>query len=228
MAISIPHRFIDRLLPSEEKVQINIIIIGTFNPGSPKKRLLTQNQLKEFEKIESSEKYKKFNLVKNFYDRPQNRFWKIMDYVNNPEFYESGDFLMRNPKGLKYYKDMDREEVFNRQQEFCDKMNILITDIVREIQPDTFDDIYNNFPDTAIEASNCILNTAGIIDVINKNNPEKIIINFSPNERSMPKVTVQINKLRECFRNKFIIAPSTSGTAGFDYKYLINEWKNYM
>jgi hypothetical protein len=87
MAIIIDHRFIDRLLPTTNK-KLRVLIIGTFNPGLPDRLKLTEDETIQFNSIESSEKFQKFNLVRNFYDRPQNRFWKIMDYFHNEEFYK--------------------------------------------------------------------------------------------------------------------------------------------
>lgn len=228
MAIRIQHRFINRLLPDECVKRIDLIIIGTFNPGLPNKELLTYKELKEFETIELTTKFQKFNLVKNFYDRPQNRFWKIMDYVNNPDFYKDNDYSKKNPKGLKYYKGMDRLEVFTRQLEFCKKRNVLITDIVREMQPNSFAEIYDNFPDVVVEQAESTYNTEGIIEVIEKYKPNKIVVNFRPNKKTIPKVSGQIEKIKESFHGSFYIASSTSGSAGYDYSILIGEWKEYF
>jgi hypothetical protein len=79
MPIKIEHRFVSRLLPGKATKKIDVIIIGTFNPGPPVMHLLTDEERKEFAEIEKTLSYRRLNQVRNFYDRPQNRFWKIMD-----------------------------------------------------------------------------------------------------------------------------------------------------
>ena len=103
MAIIIEHKFKDRLSTSDDKVQIRIIIIGTFNPGLPIESKLNETEKREFEEIKNSKKFKEFNRIKNFYDRSRNRFWKIMDIINNENFYNN-DFKKINKDGMKFYK----------------------------------------------------------------------------------------------------------------------------
>lgn len=176
MAITIQHRFIDRLSPGKEIEYINTLIIGTFNPGMPDKSKLTINERNEFNIIEESEKFRKFNLVKNFYDRAPNRFWGVMDRLYNTEFYQTNGFEARNIHGLKFYIDGNREETFKRQQIFCFKAGVYITDFVKSISPKNFSKIYDNFPDTQIEISNPVWNTEDIIKTINIYNPKKVLI----------------------------------------------------
>lgn len=118
MPIRIEHRFVIRLLPGEATEKINVIIIGTFNPAPPVTHLLTEEERKEFAKIEKTLSYIRLNQVRNFYDRPQNRFWKIMDRIHNATFYEDNHITTKNSNGLKYYTDMNRDSVFVRQQTF--------------------------------------------------------------------------------------------------------------
>ena len=227
MAIRIPHRFIDRLLPEQNTEKIEIIVIGTFNPGIPYKDLLTEFELNQFKEIESRPKFQKFNEVKNFYDRPQNRFWKIMDFIDNPDYYKEG-ISIKNFDGIKFYKKLDRQIVFEKQLTFCKTKNLLITDIVREIRPISFSNIYDNFPDTAIEQSECSFNTEGIISTIDRYKPKKVIVNFQPNEKTLPKIALQIIEIKKKCNDLFFIAPSTSGAAGNDYKTLIESWGKYF
>ena len=106
MAIYIPHRFLDRLTSTAGLERVNVMIIGTFNPGGPDLVQLTPHELADFEAINSTRKFQKFNEVMNFYDRPQNRFWKVMDYLHTPEFYADGNFKKRNLTGLKFFRQM--------------------------------------------------------------------------------------------------------------------------
>jgi len=146
MAIEISHRFYDRLNCTQGIKNLNVIVVGTFNPGLPVLSKLTAQEIVDFEKIQKEPRFAGINSVMNFYDRPQNRFWKIMDVINSPSFYEDGHYHKQNPVGLKFYKKMlYRQEVFQRQQKFCKEYGILITDIVKAIRPKTFTSIYHNF-----------------------------------------------------------------------------------
>ncbi|MDL5047786.1 hypothetical protein QQ054_17350 [Oscillatoria amoena NRMC-F 0135] len=223
MAIKISHRFLDRLLPTNNIKFIDTIIIGTFNPGIPDLDKLTTQEWQIFEDILGSKKFQKFNQVKNFYDRPQNRFWKIMDVIAHPDFYLNRNLSDKNPHGLKYFAKMDRDTVFKSQQIFCETQGIFITDIVRQIEPKTFDNIYNNFPDTAIENSSCVWNTLGILDVVEKYRPQRILINFSQS-RSIPTISQEIGKIQHLYSNITKTVLSTSGAAGYNYETLINHW----
>jgi len=112
MSIRIEHRFIKRLLPEADTKTINYIVVGTFNPAPPIVHLLTIQERIAFAKIENSKSYTRLSQVKNFYDRPQNRFWKVMDLIHNASFYTTGNFKAKNADGLKHYKGMDRDKLF--------------------------------------------------------------------------------------------------------------------
>ena len=210
--------------------KIKTVIIGTFNPGIPDRSKLDETEKVQFQQIESSEKFKKFNEVKNFYDRPQNRFWKILDYFHDKAFYAQNPLEARNPNGLKFYKSRGgtREKVYARQQEYCEKSGIFITDIVKRIRPVTFCDIYDNFPDTAIEKSDCDWNTDGIINSFRPTNAVRIIVNFKLNEKQIPRISSEINKIQKAFGDKVVNAFSTSGAAGFKYSELVENWGKYL
>lgn len=226
MAISINHRFLNRLTSTANYDSVNIVIIGTFNPGLPDLSKLNPTEKAQFEEIEKSKKFKKFNQVKNFYDRPQNRFWKVMDFINDKDFYSKNSVDTKNYNGLKFYVGMDREKVFKMQQEFCYNKKVLITDIAKAINPLSFCNIYDNFPDTAIEKASPIWNTEEIIEVINKHDPEKVLINFKADSKTTPNICFQISKITKCFPDKLIPSlKSTSGAAGYKYDELIENWK---
>lgn len=229
MAIIIDHRFIDRLLPTMSK-QLKLLIIGTFNPGLPDKTKLTESERVQFNSIETSAKFRKFNQVRNFYDRPQNRFWKILDYFHDQEFYKENDLKIMNPNGLKFYKKLSvtREEMFTRQQSFCEKNGIFITDIVTRIRPVSFKNIYDNFPDVAIEKSDCDFNTDGIIKTLYLTNPQKVIVNFQLNDRQIPRISNEVNKVKKIAGNKVVSVYSTSGAAGYNYLELIENWGQHI
>ena len=229
MAITINHRFINRLTSTDNYDKINVVIIGTFNPGLPDVLKLNPTEKAQFEEIEKSKKFKKFNQVKNFYDRPQNRFWKVMDYLNDKDFYSKNSIEDKNHNGLKFYVGMDREKVFKRQVDFCLQKRILITDIAKTINPISFCDIYDNFPDTAIEKAFPIWNTDDIIEVINKHSPDKILINFKADSKSTPNICSEISKIAKRFPDKLIPSlKSTSGAAGYKYDELIENWKGHF
>ncbi len=228
MAIIIPHRFKDRISPINKVNTFEYIIIGTFNPDIPIIDQLSETEKKQYKEISEKPKFIKFNEIKNFYDRPQNRFWKIMDYINDPSFYGDKNYSLKNENGLKFYKKMNRMNVFEKQKAFCESKNILITDIVSEIKPISFCDIYDNFPDKAIENSECEFNTKNILEIIKKNNIKRVIVNFKTNEKTIPKISAEINEIRKKSKTDFKFAKSTSGAAGNSYEDLILEWKEYL
>ena len=227
MSIIIPHRFLSRLLPEENVSFINTVVIGTFNPGHPNLLRLTESEKQLFGKISTSKKFLKFCQVKNFYDRPQNRFWKIMDIISNPEFYSEKSLKTRNPNGIKYYAKMDRMKIFENQNSFCAQHGLMITDIVRQIEPTTFNSIYDNFPDKIIENSKCAWNTQGILNLIEKYQPKRIIVNFSLS-KAIPKISMEIRKIQTAYKGKVFYVLSTSGAAGNSYEILLNNWKPYI
>lgn len=229
MAIEINHRFIDRLTSTQGYDKFNIIIIGTFNPGHPNLDKLNSTERTQFEEIRASKKFLKFDEVKNFYDRPQNRFWKVMDYFNDIEFYSENSIGTINLNGLKHYAGMDRNKVFKRQSNFCKKKGILITDIAKTIKPLNFCDIYDNFPDTAIEKADPIWNTEDIIAVIQKHKPKKVLVNFKSDSKATPKICSQITKILSRFPDRIIPSvKSTSGAAGYKYEELIENWEPHF
>ena len=202
------------------------MIIGTFNPGLPDLKQLNTVELAAFEEIRRTTKFQKFNEVKNFYDRPQNRFWKVMDHLNTPEFYADGNFKRRNIEGLKFFRQMqERQVVFDRQQAFCRNRGVLITDIVQAIRPQSFDLIYHNFPDTAIERAEPVWNDAEIKRIINDYQPKRIIVNFKINNPGIPFISAKIRELMAYTTPGTLInLPSTSGAATMKYKDLILAW----
>ena len=224
MAIVIPHRFKDRISSPANK-KIDTIIIGTFNPGLPITEKLSASEIKEFSKISSSSKFQKFNQIQNFYDRSQNRFWKVMDVIYNSEFYSDEDLKKKNPLGLKYFSGMDRAAVLKRQLDFCFQNNIWITDIVSEIRPKTFLNIYDYFPDTFIEKSDCEFNTNSILKVIKSFKVKKVVFTFRPNRNSIPKISRQIQFLIANSTADFNFGMSTSGAAKNTYERLVKDWK---
>lgn len=121
MAIIINHRFINRLTSTDNYEKINVVIVGTFNPGLPNVSKLNPTERAKYEEIEKSRKFKKFNQVKNFYDRPQNRFWKVMDYLNDKDFYSKNSIEKKNHNGLKFFSP----------QYFHNKRNSSQTSLVR-------------------------------------------------------------------------------------------------
>ena len=231
MAIKIQHKFIDKLYTSDKDIKIDIIIIGTFNPGNPLLELLDETEEKQFDEIKNSKKYKSFLQIQNFYDRSKNRFWKVLDILENSNFY-SDDYNKINPNGLKFYSSkvkMDRQKTYERQIEYCKKKKIKITDLVTTIEPTSFCDIYDNFPDTVIEKSNPFWNTDCIKLMIQQYAPKKVLVNFDFNSKSTLKLNEQINELKREFKNLEITRIlSPSGAAANSYIDLVNDWRNKL
>jgi hypothetical protein len=228
MPIIIEHRFLNRLLPEKSAKKINVIIMGTFNPAAPIVDLLTEEERKDFAAIEKMRSFVKLSVVKNFYDRPQNRFWKIMDRIHDEKFYQNKDIKTKNIRGLKYYKGMDREAVFHRQQKFCLDRGIFITDMVRVIEPKSFDTIYRNFPDLGIEQSKCEWNTGGILTTIEKHQTKSILINFKLDEKKLPNISREVMRIQEKHPNKVFYVDSPSGSAGNTYAQLYATWNKHF
>lgn len=229
MAIKIKHRFINRLSSAHEDFSfINTIVIGTFNPGLPDKSILTGDEQKQFQAIELTDKFRKFNSVMNFYDRGPNRFWGIMDRVCNADFYLANGFEAKNRNGLKYFVGCDRAATFQRQQTFCKQAGLFITDFVKEISPNSFDKIYDKFPDIQVERSNPVWNTTEIITAIQKFNPKKVLINFSIESKSIPRITSQAMQIKKAFPKITFSVPSTSGARANKYRPLLDEWEKHI
>jgi hypothetical protein len=227
MAIKINHKFIERLSNNESNIEINTIIIGTFNPGLPIPTLLDETEKLQFNEISNSKKFKSFYQIKNFYDRPKNRFWKVFDILNDPKFYNN-NYDKVNPNGLKFYSSkatMDRDKTFQRQIKFCKEKKIQITDLVKTINPNSFCGIYDNFADTIIEQSNPEWNTESIKGMIRKYSPKRVLINFDFNGKSTPNLNTQINLIRSEFKSLEITRIlSPSGAAGNSYNDLVQDW----
>ncbi len=223
----------DRLSTSNNKIKICCLIIGTFNPGEPDLAKLDATEKRQFESLSGSKKYKEFQKIHNFYDRSKNRFWKVLDILQNEEFYNS-DFKKINPNGLKYYKTkvkMNAVNTYQKQQEFCKSEQIYITDLVKSINPISFCDIYDSFPDTIIEKSDPDWNTPDIIEMINNYSISKILVNFDFNSKSTPKLNGQISKIKEKFEKPYdhvfrIMSPS--GAAQNTYEELVTDWKKHI
>lgn len=230
MAIIIEHKFKNRLSTSDDETQIRIIIIGTFNPGLPIETQLNETEKRQFDEIKNTMKFKEFNLIKNFYDRSRNRFWKILDIINNESFYNN-DFKKIKEDGMKFYKkkNMDINKTFDKQENFCKTQGIFITDLVKSIEPISFCNIYDNFPDTIIEKSNPKWNTGEILAMIRKYNPTKVLVNFDYESKSIPGLSGQISEIKKEFPDlhlKRILSPS--GSAGNSYEKLFNDWKQHI
>lgn len=225
MAIRIEHRFLNRLLPTTLVDQIHVLVIGTFNPAPPLLNLLTEPEKQQFAAITRSISYQRLSQVLNFYDRSQNRFWKIMDAIHHTAFYQGCDLKKRNPTGLKYYKGMDRNLVFEQQNSFCRAKGVFITDLVRAIEPASFADIYYGFPDKGIERSHCDWNTTGILNTLQNYQPKKVLINLKSDRRSLPNISAQIEAIKIAYPGKVFNVASTSGNAGYTYTELYNNWK---
>lgn len=229
MPIHIQHRFKSRLLPDKKVYkEINTVIIGTFNPGHPAKDLLSKEEQDEFNKISSTLKFKKFDQLKNFYDRSKNRFWGVMDRINQPDFYKGKSDKVRNPNGLKFYVGMDMNLVFSRQQTFCITNGLFITDLVKEINPSSFIDIYDYFTDKEISRSRPVWNTNGIIKFIEEFEPKSIIFNFDMNSSSVKNISSEALKIKSRFPEITRSLLSTSGAAGNTYNDLLYEWSKYI
>ena len=230
MAISIRHRFHHRLTPSSDNFEfINTIIVGTFNPGHPDKSTLTTPEQNDFETILLKPKFQRFDSVKNFYDRPQNRFWGVMDRLNNPVFYKQHGIKTPNLSGLKYYKKgLDREQVFQKQMSFCKAAGLFITDFVKEVKPENFNGIYDNFADSIIEKSNCIWNTEEIISAIEIFKPKKVLINFKTENSAIQKISAEAQKIKKLFPKITTSVLSTSGAATNHYEDLLKDWTQHI
>ena len=151
MSVRITHRFLNRLAYVGSPKAVRIIVLGSFNPGQPDLPNLPKKWADELHQLFSTPKYHRFNAVKNFYDRPANRFWGVIDRIHQPGLYEEHGIRFRNPNGLKFFKSNDRDAVFERQQAFCKANGIFISDIAKALQTSEFDSIFNNFSDIAVD-----------------------------------------------------------------------------
>lgn len=224
MPIAIPHRFIERLLPDVNTQTIRTLIIGTFNPGEVQDlQPLPPHQHNQLQLIYESSKYRRFAEVLNYYDRPSNRFWGIMDRLHQPRLYSENASDFQNINGLKHYKGANRQQVFARQQAFCHQHGIFITDFVREIQTDTFTNVYNNFKDMDIDPLVSTWNTPFLLQVIQQYQPQKVILNVNES-RSIPRISEQIRIIKDTAGDSICPVSSTSGSAAGTYEELVREW----
>ena len=155
---------------------------------------------------------------------------KIMDIINNENFYNT-EFEKINKDGMKFYKtkDMDRNKTFEKQNNFCKAQGIFITDLVKSIEPISFCNIYDNFPDTIIEKSNPKWNTGEILEMIRKYNPTKVLVNFDYQSKPIAGLSGQISKIKKEFSEldiKRILSPS--GSAANSYEDLLKNWKQHI
>lgn len=223
MSVKIPHRFLNRLLPGTGINTINYLILGTFNPGEPDTGLVTKEHHLALQLIFDTPKYKRFAEVSNFYDRPQNRFWGVMDRIDKPALYLEKGIDFKNLAGLKFFKGMDRVEVFNRQQAFCNKNALFISDLVCEITTTDFAAVYNNFSDAHIDGKVSGWNTPFLKELINRTKPRKIILNMSEGP-AIPNISKHIQQIKQLSPAQIIVLPSTSGAAGYTYPELMASW----
>ena len=133
----------------------------------------------------------------NFYDRPPNRFWGIIDRLLHEDFYVANGMKAKRVGSLKHYKEVERRSTFEQQQIFCSNHGILVTDFIRTINPKSFEGIYDNFDDRKIDGVVAKWNTDFLIDLINKSKTEKVFVNFQNNIHSIPNITSAVKKLSE-------------------------------
>src|SRR5688500_14596289 len=92
MSLKITHRFLPRLTPQIECNKIKFLILGTFNPGEVTLDEISPTHSQALSRIYKSAKYRRFAEVLNFYDRPANRFWGVMDRIFNSSIFEELGF----------------------------------------------------------------------------------------------------------------------------------------
>ncbi|MBS0647232.1 MAG: hypothetical protein JSR97_11690 [Verrucomicrobia bacterium] len=217
--VQIPHKFIDKLTPAEEISQINFLVIGTFNPGIPSLDIASLA-------VNLQEKILKNQSGLNFYDRPNNRFWGVIDriFFNNEYSGVSNDF--KRLEGLKYYKGFnDPISVNKTQSEFCIKNGIFITDIVSKIAVDTDDlnKIYDGYSDSFFDNSVCEWNTNNIISLINQYNPKRVLFTFSKS-KAIPEISKNVDCILAGNETRAFFLSSPSGNAKNSYLKLIDDW----
>lgn len=228
MPVRIPHRFFERLLYAGHPSDLRFIIIGTYNPGEPEMGHLSALHAENIRQLFSTEKYKKFSQIRNFYDRPPNRFWGIMDRINSPKLYKEHGQKFRNSEGLKFFRNGDREAVFVRQRTFCDRNGIFITDIVKAISTTDFKNVYNNFSDPVIDRCATEFNTDCLIEVIQANPSSHVLFNVG-RPQATPVIGSQLCRIIEAAgKDRCNWMPSTSGLAGGSYAKLLDAWQKVL
>jgi hypothetical protein len=227
MAFHVPHRFLDRLLPDASVLTIRYLLIGTFNPGLPLQDLMTDKEKSEVRSIIDSKQFKKIDAVYNFYDRPTNRLWGMLDRLHKPSLYNQQGNTLRNKNGLKYFAKLNREAVFIRQQAFCKEQGIFISDLIRAIEPRDLGNVYSQFKDTDLD--NCVKkwNTDGLLKAIEIHNPIKIIFSFRESN-AIPKISSEMRRIKLQHPEKVVSLLSPSGAAGQNYASLVADWKGHI
>jgi hypothetical protein len=227
MAIIVPHRFLDRLAPGGDVPRIRYLMIGTFNPGRPCNDQLTDEERVLVENIVEGAQYKKIDAVRNFYDRPANRFWGVMDRLHKPDLYQAHGVKHRNSNGLKYFATLKREEVYDRQQAFCRAQGVFISDIIRSIEPTSLAGIYKQFKDTDIDGCVRQWNTNQLLAAIEQYDPIKVIFSFKEGE-AIPNISREMRRIKTQYPGKVVSLLSPSGAAGNDYASLIANWQEHI
>lgn len=217
--VQIPHKFIDKLTPAGKISQINFLIIGTFNPGFP---ILDISSLA----IDLQKKITKNQYGLNFYDRPNNRFWGVLDRIFFKNEYSSMSKEFKRLEGLKYYKELNDQKMVNQfQTEFCIKNGIFITDIVSKIAVDSdeLNKIYDGFNDTYFDSSVIEWNTDNIIAMINQYNPKRVLFTFN-RSKSIPEISKNVDRIFTGNENRTFFLSSPSGNAKKSYLKLVDDW----
>jgi len=185
---------------------------------------LRKEYAEELHQLYSTVKYQRFNQVRNFYDRPQNRFWGVMDRIHAPAIYEGNGQNYRNLNGLKFFKGCDRETVFLRQQKFCRDHGVFISDVVRAIATTDFRSVYDNFSDKVVDRSAVEFNTDHLIEIIRAYPNARVVFNVKESGMT-PSINRELGLLKsEAGVVRSHWPPSTSGAAGNNYPALIPHW----
>lgn len=217
----------DKLQFSGLPESIRFVILGSFNPGEPDMQSLSESHADELRQLYSTPKYQRFSQVRNFYDRPPNRFWGVMDRIHSPILYEKNGHGFKNPDGLKHFKGGDRLAVLDRQLDFCRTQGIFISDIVTAVSTTDFRGIYNNFSDTLVSKYSKEFNTDYLLDVLGANKTARLLLNVRESS-STPMINQHLARLRAAASGRCKEMPSTSGAAGRLYKDLVPEWKDAL
>jgi hypothetical protein len=228
MSVRIPHRFIGRLAYTDPPEGIQVIILGSFNPGEPDMATLPHEHADQLRQLFSTAKYRRFSQVRNFYDRPPNRFWGVMDRIRDPATYEQYGQKFRNSQGLKFFKGGDRDAVFQRQQEFCREKGIFISDVVKAVTTTEFRSIYDNFSDTSVNNWATEFNTAHLLEILHANRLVRVLFNIKKS-RTTPAINQELAFLTAAAGpGRIHWLPSTSGAAGNQYDELVPQWKKAL
>jgi G:T/U-mismatch repair DNA glycosylase len=221
--VQIHHKFVDKLTPKSGIYQIDFLVIGTFNPGIPNLNIasLADDLRKKILNNQSG---------LNFYDRPNNRFWGVIDriFFDNQYIGILKDF--KRLDGLKYYKGLNDQNSVNQiQTEFCIKNGIFITDIVSKIAVDfnELNKIYDGFNDSFFDKSVYEWNTNNIISLINQYNPKRILFTFSKS-KSIPEISKNVDYILAGNENRTFFLSSPSGNAKNSYLKLTDNWRKHF